>query len=78
MPICIAGMHRSGTSMVTKLLHLCGLYLGEESDLMAATLENPEGYWENARFVGVNDDLLAHVGGGWDLAPPAEDTALTA
>ena len=29
--ICIAGAHRSGTSMVTRLLHCCGLELGPTS-----------------------------------------------
>jgi hypothetical protein len=34
--ICIAGAYRSGTSMLTGLLHYCGLYLGPESELMPA------------------------------------------
>ena len=45
-PICIAGAHRSGTSMVMRLLHECGLYLGAESDLMPAQADNPDGFWE--------------------------------
>ena len=27
-PICIAGAHRSGTSMLARLMHSCGLELG--------------------------------------------------
>ena len=69
MPICIAGMHRSGTSMVSRLLNLCGLYLGPESELLPPQPDNPEGYWENIRFVEINDRLLAHLDAGWDLAP---------
>jgi GT2 family glycosyltransferase len=69
MPVAIAGMHRSGTSMVAKALHLAGLFLGEEADLIDPTPDNPDGYWENARFVDVNDEILAALGGGWDNPP---------
>jgi hypothetical protein len=69
LPICIVGMHRSGTSMVSRLLSLCGLYLGPESELLPPGPDNPEGYWENVRFVETNDRLLAHLDAGWDLAP---------
>ena len=62
-------MHRSGTSMVSRLLNLCGLYLGPESELLPPQPDNPEGYWENIRFVEINDRLLAHLDAGWDLAP---------
>ena len=70
MPVAVAGMHRSGTSMVAKALHLAGLFLGEDADLIDPTPDNPDGYWENARFVGLNDEILAALGGGWD-SPPA-------
>src|SRR5436189_3433483 len=72
-PVCIAGMHRSGTSMVARLLNLCGLYLGPENELPTTGQDNPEGHWENIHFAKVNEELLAHWGGGWDL-PPAMPT----
>ena len=31
-PVLITGMHRTGTSMVAKALHMAGLYLGREPD----------------------------------------------
>jgi GT2 family glycosyltransferase len=68
-PICIAGAHRSGTSMLTRLLHHCGLYLGREKDLMPPAADNPDGFWENLRFVKLNDELLSAVGAAWDLPP---------
>ena len=71
MPVCVAGMHRSGTSMVTKFLHECGLYLGPDDDLMPPAEENPEGFWENLTFVDVNEEILNQLGGGWDCPPPA-------
>ncbi|MDP9364577.1 MAG: sulfotransferase [Chloroflexota bacterium] len=73
MPICIAGMHRSGTSMVTKFLHQCGLYLGPDDDLMPPAEENPEGFWENLNFVEINEEILNQLGGGWDCPPPEPD-----
>src|SRR6185436_20274791 len=70
--ICIAGAHRSGTSMLTRLLHQCGLELGPEKDLMPARPDNPDGFWENLRFVDLNDEALNVMGAAWDL-PPRED-----
>ncbi len=69
MPVVITGMHRSGTSMVTRLLNLCGLSLGDEQYLLSPTKDNPEGFWENAQFQSVNDEILASFGGGWDIPP---------
>src|SRR5712692_4306882 len=66
---CITGAHRSGTSMVARLLHTCGLDLGPESDLMAPAQDNPDGFWENLSFVAINDELLNELGGAWDLPP---------
>ena len=45
--ICTAGAHRSGISMLTRLLHRCGPNLGRESYLMPAATDNPEGFWEH-------------------------------
>ena len=69
MPVCIAGMHRSGTSMVASLLRQCGLELGAEGELMRATVDNQNGYWENLRFKALNDEILREFGGSWETAP---------
>ena len=71
MAICIAGMHRSGTSMVSRLLNLCGLYIGPENELNRPAPDNQEGFWENLCFVELNEEILASLGGGWDLPPSA-------
>lgn len=70
MPVCIGGMHRSGTSMVANLLRLCGLHLGPETDMLPAAADNPEGFWENVNFKSLNDEILRALGGSFD-APPA-------
>src|SRR4051812_38376539 len=71
MPVCIAGMHRSGTSMVTKMLQMSGLYLGQESDLERSYREDREPHWENRRIVQINVQILAQLYGAWDCPPGA-------
>ncbi len=70
-PIAIAGMHRSGTSMVTRALHDAGLHLigSDEAELISAAEDNPEGFWENRAIVACNDELLEATGGAWDHPP---------
>jgi hypothetical protein len=68
--VCITGMHRSGTSLVARLLNLCGLYLGPDEELMPASPDNADGYWENLRFVEINDALLSHLNASW-YSPPS-------
>jgi GT2 family glycosyltransferase/glycosyltransferase involved in cell wall biosynthesis len=71
--ICIAGAHRSGTSMLTRLLHGCGLYLGPKDALMPPQADNPDGFWEHLGFVALNDELLDALGGAWDLPPKTNE-----
>jgi hypothetical protein len=70
MPLCVTGMHRSGTSMVARLLNVCSLDLGPECDLLPPAFDNPAGFWENADFLRLNDALLRAWGGSW-RRPPA-------
>jgi GT2 family glycosyltransferase/glycosyltransferase involved in cell wall biosynthesis len=53
--------------MVTRLLNLCGLYLGEDSDLKGVGPDNPDGFWENWQFLNLNEEILRKLGRGWDL-----------
>jgi len=46
--LVIAGMHRSGTSVMTSLLHSAGLFVGDR--LMPAAESNPEGHFEDLDF----------------------------
>ena len=62
--------------MLTRLLHVSGLYLGSEKDLMAPQADNPDGFWEHLGFVALNDELLNELGGAWDL-PPSVDEKFT-
>ena len=57
--------------MLTRMLHVCGLDLGPESELMPAQADNPDGFWEHLRFVELNDEVLNSLDAAWDLPPRA-------
>lgn len=62
--VLILGMHRSGTSAMTRILNLLGAELG--SRLMPAVSNNNEnGFWENQTAVDINEALLAELGSNW-------------
>lgn len=60
----VAGMHRSGTSAMARLLSLAGGAL--PGDIIQPGPDNPTGFWEPADMVGLNDRILALVGSRWD------------
>lgn len=68
--VCVLGMHRSGTSVVTRVLNLLGVYLGSTPHLFGPRADNPTGFWEHAHLVAVNEEILARCGGSWH-EPPA-------
>lgn len=72
MILCVAGMHRSGTSMITSLLHACGLDLGPRGDLLPPAPNNPLGFWESRSFLRLNNAILKQLGGRWNDPPPTE------
>src|SRR5579871_5186902 len=72
MPVIVLGMHRSGTSALTRLLHLFGLSLGREDDLLRPDSSNARGYWESRTLNVVNEEILNALGGCWCLPPRLE------
>ena len=54
--VLIAGMHRSGTSMLARLLNLHGSYLPLEMEYKDRF--NQRGYWESFKIQKLNDELL--------------------
>lgn len=67
--VFVTGMHRSGTSFAMRTLHLLGIDIGDEHDLMPPGPDNRAGYWENRLVKEYDDELLAHLGGAWDRPP---------
>jgi glycosyltransferase involved in cell wall biosynthesis len=64
MQLIVLGMHRSGTSSVTRLLNLAGAYFGPEGIATDPNAENPKGFWERRDVRAVCDGLLH--GGAYD------------
>lgn len=62
--LTVLGMHRSGTSLLTRVLSLMGADLPQT--LIGASQNNPTGYWESRSLRDFNDRLLALTGSQWD------------
>ncbi len=62
--VAVLGMHRSGTSAVTRALNLIGVTLPGE--LMHNTQHNRSGHWEALEAVRIHDALLAANSYSWD------------
>ncbi|HSD17989.1 MAG TPA: glycosyltransferase [Thermomonas sp.] len=69
--LLVLGMHRSGTSALTRVLNLLGASLGD--DLMPPGDDNPLGFWEHQGIVSVHETLLAALGRRWDDPRPMPD-----
>jgi hypothetical protein len=54
--VLILGMHRSGTSALSRALNLAGLRLPK--DLLEPNQDNPMGFWEPKSIVKVNNQLF--------------------
>lgn len=67
--IVVLGMHRSGTSAITRGLTTLGVELG--GNLMPAAQNNNErGFWEDQEIVDINTDILETLGHSWDFLKP--------
>jgi GT2 family glycosyltransferase len=62
--ILIVGMHRSGTSALTRVINLHGVPLGRQ--LLEAAFDNETGFWENQAVVHLHERILDHLGSSWD------------
>jgi hypothetical protein len=61
--VVVLGMHRSGTSLLTNLLHVLGVDLGEE--LLAGDAYNEMGHWENEGIYRIQNDLMNEIARDW-------------
>lgn len=66
--VVILGMHRSGTSCLTHMLHRAGLDLGEGL-LADGKSDNLGGHWEAAEAMTINELILMLSGGTWNRVP---------
>ncbi len=66
--LLVVGMHRSGTSALTRVLSLCGANLPQH--LMSAGAHNPRGYFESQAIYELHEELLGEAGTSWDDGAP--------
>ncbi|PCJ54498.1 MAG: hypothetical protein COA70_05070 [Planctomycetota bacterium] len=72
----VLGMHRSGTSMVSRVLEAGGVAFGVGEDLAGPAADNQHGYWENLEIRQINEELLRRLGGDWRNPPGINNQAL--
>ncbi len=74
--LLVLGMHRSGTSAITRILNLMGAELPKQ--LLGALPGNEAGHWEPERLVLLHDRMLAEAGSSWRDLRPLEPAQLSA
>ncbi|MGE0233384.1 MAG: sulfotransferase family protein [Flavobacteriaceae bacterium] len=74
--IAVLGMHRSGTSALTRMLNILGA--GLPRTLIGPSEGNDTGHWEPLRLVLLHDDMLKEAGSNWDDWRPFDPSRLGA
>lgn len=64
----VLGMHRSGTSAVTRSLQVLGVDLGD--DLLPPNEDNLKGFWEDSGLYTLNMEMLEVLGMDWHFLMP--------
>ncbi|RAO76974.1 hypothetical protein CA260_03440 [Dyella jiangningensis] len=62
--IVVLGMHRSGTSAVTRSLQTLGVDLGDAL-VPAVAGDNDKGFWEDADTLSINQDIMSALDVSW-------------
>jgi hypothetical protein len=70
--IIVAGMHRSGTSAITRCLNLYGATL-PDGLLKPVKNDNDMGFWESQVLMELHDKILASLGGSWESLTPVPE-----
>jgi hypothetical protein len=75
--VFVVGMHRSGTTAVTRAINSMGVPTCVEEDLAPGWVGNPEGHWESLTLMRYDDLLLREVDAAWFCPPPVRDALWT-
>jgi hypothetical protein len=62
--IIILGMHRSGTSALTRIANLLGAKIS--TNLLPNQPDNEQGFWESQDLMQLHNEMLASADSGWD------------
>ena len=71
--VVVLGMHRSGTSLVARMLEAGGVYFGSHDDLAGPAADNPRGFWEHTGLRSLNEDILRALGADWRDPPTVSE-----
>ncbi|MBR4742508.1 MAG: glycosyl transferase family 1 [Desulfovibrio sp.] len=71
--IFVLGMHRSGTSTLTRALACLGVDIGKKTQ---GRFDNPKGFFEDEDFVALNQKLLQTLDVPWDSLKSIESEKL--
>lgn len=69
--IIVLGMHRSGTSLVARILSEAGINMGKR--LLGANSSNPLGHFEDADFFELNNDIFKSLDADWTQPPEVRE-----
>ena len=69
--IVVLGMHRSGTSAITRGLKVLGVELGDKL-IAAVEGDNSKGYWEDSDLNTLNIEMLYSIGSDWHNLTPID------
>ena len=58
--VVVLGMHRSGTSLLSNMLHVLGVDMADTTDHVSP--KNPGGFWERPALVAIHDKILEAIG----------------
>jgi hypothetical protein len=72
--IVVLGMHRSGSSVVSRALKVLGVELGD--NLIGPDKNNPKGYWEDLDISRLNNEMLGFLKMDWHSLSPIEESHL--
>lgn len=58
--VILLGMHRSGTSLLSNVLHILGVDMADTTDHVSP--KNAGGFWERPELVAIHDEILSAIG----------------
>jgi hypothetical protein len=68
--VVVLGMHRSGTSAITRAVQALGVDLG--NDLLKAQSDNPKGFFEDRDILKLNNKILSAANRDWQNLEPLD------
>ncbi|NKN32746.1 rhamnan synthesis F family protein [Marichromatium bheemlicum] len=72
--VVVLGMHRSGTSAITRGLETMRVALGD--NLLPTAADNSKGFWEDLDIIQLNDEMLQAIGQEWHSLRPLQTSDL--